>query len=337
MRWFGSRRRKVEQTRPWSLYPCASGESEALFAVHDDADDGFSKQIRSGWKLRPHTKLAMLLLDGDDVFIDVGANIGTFSIPVTLHTGAGCLDVEALPSNVELLAASLAANKICNHRIEAVAALDSYDNVQIKGTSAFGTVNRSGIGIDVPAVPLDDILAETPFAKARLVKMDIEGSEQRALRGMSRFFGRPPDHVIFEANGAHCYANGYMPQDLMRFFEDRGYALYIVRPGRLVPRRASDFQEGALVDYLATRRRVDDVSGFAIGGLSLDDRIHNVLRAMTIEKAGYRAFMAAQLEHGPPEIQGHREVIQALQQLQHDPVEHVRNAVRSWYNEGRVS
>ncbi|MBT5579812.1 MAG: FkbM family methyltransferase [Acidimicrobiaceae bacterium] len=227
---------------PYSFYRCVTSELEIDFAVHDANTDRFSEKIRNGWKLTAHARLAMNLMRGRSHFIDIGANIGTFSIPVSMSTGARCLDVEALPSNIPLLEANLERNGVDNHEIAHVAAMERAGSVFIKGTTAFGTVNADGEGVEVPGVRLDDIVMGTEFEHAALVKIDIEGSELRALMGLEQFFANSgPDHVIFEGNGAHCAAQGYMPRDLIRFFHDRGYTVYLVGGSRLSKRTPDDF------------------------------------------------------------------------------------------------
>lgn len=90
--------------------------------------------------------------------------------------------------------------------------------------------------IEVEAVVLDDLLRDLRDS-VRWVKMDVQGAELHALRGM-RFLveSRKPLTIVSEFMPQALTEAGSAPEDLLSFLEDRGFRTYILREdGTLVP------------------------------------------------------------------------------------------------------
>lgn len=139
-------------------------------------------------------------------FVEVGANIGTTTLPVLLRHGAKqCIAVEPAPANLTLLRANLAANGVGPDRVRVlpVAASDRPETVEMElssnnsgdnrvrshgrpeanGPELFGERQRPVIS--VPAVRLDDILAEqnVDLGDVGLAWIDTQGHEGQVLAG----------------------------------------------------------------------------------------------------------------------------------------------------------
>ena len=83
----------------------------------------------------------------------------------------------------------------------------------------------NGAAVSVPLLRLDDYLAAQKIARVDLLKLDVEGHEVAALRGLGEQL-RPEtvDVIQFEYGGAALDA-GTTLRDLYRLLEGRGYAL----------------------------------------------------------------------------------------------------------------
>ncbi|MGI8707744.1 MAG: FkbM family methyltransferase [Actinomycetota bacterium] len=121
------------------------------------------------------------LLSPGDVFVDVGANVGVYSVWAAAH-GANVVAVEPNPHAV----ARLQANAILNGfhfdiHPKALAASS--------GTQAFSTCgdvlgHLSDVGdVEVETITLDELL---DGRRARGVKIDVEGYERLVLEGACR-------------------------------------------------------------------------------------------------------------------------------------------------------
>jgi len=125
---------------------------------------------------------------GCDTFLDIGANMGAYSIFVALQTDCPrIIAFEPDQRSYTKLCKNVALNRL-SERIElhAVAVSNINGTVPfIPGPDHFDAVSKVGVDAQskpVPAVRLDDLLSLSGHAIA--LKIDIEGHELTALEGM---------------------------------------------------------------------------------------------------------------------------------------------------------
>ena len=142
------------------------------------------------WEPRVSLKLASLIEPGD-VIVDVGANIGYYSLLFADRAGTagGVVAVEALPKLAAVVAANAARNGMRNIRVVNVAASDRSGELtlyQAPSTNIGMTTTRSDRGFPatatVRALPLTEILTDDEIQRATLIKIDIEGGEIPVVR-----------------------------------------------------------------------------------------------------------------------------------------------------------
>jgi FkbM family methyltransferase len=135
-----------------------------------------------------------------DVFFDVGANIGLYSIAVGRHTGVPVIAFEPDPRNYHQLAANVFLNGLGTRvalRHEAVGPRTEAKTLYAQRdprdfSTGRSTLVRAGEGtVEVPvrAVALDDEFGGWA-GRSIAMKMDIEGFELHALAGMEALFRR---------------------------------------------------------------------------------------------------------------------------------------------------
>jgi FkbM family methyltransferase len=147
---------------------------------------------------------ALHLLRDDSLFVDVGANIGAFTVLAGAGVGARVVAVEPIPATFERLQRNIAVNgigdKVAAHRVGLSGqpgtlrfslALDCMNHVMDEG--------EGGDAVDVPVTTLDDLLdGQAPT----LIKIDVEGHEGAVIDGAARTLARPDlMAVIMEVNG----------------------------------------------------------------------------------------------------------------------------------------
>jgi len=179
-------------------------------------------------------------LDEGDAFLDVGANLGYYTLLASSRVGprGAVVAVEASPEIFALLEANLARNDVSNVRPLNVAAgaeegvlpLFSGPDDNLAETT---TLPESGFEpvCDVRSSPLDDVLRPDEAARLRLVKMDVEGAEYDALRGMQRLLegGRRDLELIVEVNRWPSGKPGSRAEDIIGFLARFGFHAYCVK------------------------------------------------------------------------------------------------------------
>jgi len=143
------------------------------------------------------------------VFVDVGANMGDFSVWAARIAGpaARVLAVEAEPANVERLRENVRRAGIEEQvQVAGVAAADANGEVELLVSSNPGVHSivehpahhhierfRPVARVRVPTRRLDELLAETGLSDPDMVKIDVEGAELLVLRGSPELLsGRKP-------------------------------------------------------------------------------------------------------------------------------------------------
>jgi FkbM family methyltransferase len=169
------------------------GVAETLFSFRGNDDLAVLESAVE--TARHYQKLPANL--SDLCFIDVGANIGTTTIPALARLGFGsALAFEPAPQNLRLLRANLALNDF-DHTVKTVASAVGSEHATM--TMWLGDQNhgdhrlwhRSDLHlqsmsetVQVKVVPLDDLLSET--TKVGLIWIDTQGFEGFVLDGASR-------------------------------------------------------------------------------------------------------------------------------------------------------
>ncbi len=182
-------------------------------------------------------ELARRLLSAGDVHVDVGTNYGfhTFGLlPLAIGSTVRHVLVEANPDCVACLRESVklhpAAQLQVYHRAVAATAGDLPFTFApaVTGGGRVGQVGTSdGIEITVAASTLDQLFEESGLDRVRLLKMDIEGSELRALQGLAGVLSAQGiDFIYFEVNPTCLEAQQADPQACFAELSRHGYRLF---------------------------------------------------------------------------------------------------------------
>jgi FkbM family methyltransferase len=144
---------------------------------------------------------------GSGIFIDIGANIGKYSIYIgKLLQGKGkVIAVEPEPNNFEILKKNIQLNKLDNV-IPLDYALFSKNSFIDFYTEEIGGGLHSIVQkevhtkkIRVRARTLDSLLKELKIKKVDLIKIDAENAEVEILRGAKKTLEKSKPKIVFEA------------------------------------------------------------------------------------------------------------------------------------------
>jgi FkbM family methyltransferase len=192
-----------------------------------------------------------------DTFVDVGANIGCFTLLAASCVGQNgwSVAIEASPSIFDLLNENLGLNNIGSRvRTVNLAASDQDGTLTVYGGPSCNLgmttmVPNHDLQIEttISAKPLKDILTEGEIKGARLIKIDVEGLEGPVVRGLLPIVGscRKDLEIVLEVNG-QATPEGEKAADIVRQLTDQGFHTYEIM---------SDYQETHYLEAIGTPQR----------------------------------------------------------------------------------
>jgi FkbM family methyltransferase len=225
------------------------------------------------WEPRISTQVASLVGEGD-VAVDVGANIGYYSLLLSKCVGPGgrVIAVEALPELAATVHRHAERNGADNIRVVNAAAVDSARDVPVyeaPATNIGMTTTRQDRGFAQSAIvqglPITDMLTDDELSRVSLIKIDIEGGEAPVVRhfldNIERFPRFPA--VAVEASV------GEVPEwgELFGRFRALGYCAYDLHNdydwvslmnGEERPPTMLEQLPATQTDILFTRRAIED-------------------------------------------------------------------------------
>ncbi|HZV13649.1 MAG TPA: FkbM family methyltransferase [Candidatus Kapabacteria bacterium] len=183
------------------------------------------------------------LVEGTDVVLDIGANIGQYAL-LFAQKAKLIYAFEPSPPMIERLKKHIEINNLASRvKIVPKALSDKPGQLRLSIPSPTNTGmattiidEKSGLQtLTIEAITLDDYLASEGVKKVDIVKMDIEGGELSALRGMKRLLGgENPPIVILEMFDKAMQTAGYTSKDIISELQPYGYQPYqFLRNGKL--------------------------------------------------------------------------------------------------------
>jgi FkbM family methyltransferase len=163
------------------------------------------------------------------VFVDVGANVGTYAMVMARQVGAGgrVIAIEPHPVTHARLAFNRSASGFTQVSLVAAAAGDTDGNVMIEtdgdnlGASHIASGEPSENAIRVPSLRLQRILEEAGISHIDALKIDVEGYEDRVLTG---FFANAPRSLWPRAVVIEHLSRDEWLNDCIADMRARGYA-----------------------------------------------------------------------------------------------------------------
>lgn len=201
------------------------------------------------------------------VVLDVGANLGLFSFLAAQRVGPTGLvwAFEPDPLNRDLLERGIILGGLTNVTVAAIAVTDHVGRVRFavreehRGDCHIATAPETGGRfLEVAASTLDATLRSAP--RVDVIKLDIQGAEPQALRGMMGVLAGSPDLVVFsEFWPKGLRRAGTDPAAYLALWREQGFqcALIDEQEGRLVLRSEAELmacaEERHYVNLLLTR------------------------------------------------------------------------------------
>ena len=217
------------------------------------------------------TQVLLKFLQEDTNFLDVGANIGYFSLIASKKCSLGkVFSFEPDPTNYDLLKSNIALNSLNNIRPYNLALSDRDENLYFSSmgfdqnlgarftaketaTLTQHSLPQAKAPTQIKAVAFDQFLLNE---KINIIKIDVEGFELNVLRGMKEMLSQQHPLIITEFAPSNLKDIGKIePRELFDFVIMLGYKVAIIKlNGELSPCN-SDHIYQELMDYLVASKR----------------------------------------------------------------------------------
>jgi FkbM family methyltransferase len=195
-------------------------------------DTGMSQVLQMGQLFEPEmVERFQRVVRPGMVVLDIGANLGYYTLLASKLAGPGgkVLAFEPELTNLSFLMKNIAQNACVNVFVCPCAVSDAFGEL----TLYLSYPSRSGHSIIRPddgasrsqrvgAVSLDEYVAPL---EPNVVKIDIEGAEALALRGMKRMVGNPALEAVFiECNRDALLKRGSSADEVLKPLRAAGFA-----------------------------------------------------------------------------------------------------------------
>jgi FkbM family methyltransferase len=172
-----------------------------------------------------------LKVNRNEVFIDVGAHVGKYSLPIAKqHPDSTVIAIEPAKDTFLALTEGIRKNKLKNIIPLNIAAYSTSKNVKLFVLEVHGSstliddyakyLSKRIIRIDeVNARPLDDIVEKVGLNRIDWVKIDVEGAELHVLRGFKNSIAKFKPRIIIEIKE-------FNRKEAFEFFEEVNYSCH---------------------------------------------------------------------------------------------------------------
>ena len=162
----------------------------------------------------------------EDTFLDIGANVGVYTLLASAEIGAKTIAIEPVPEAFASLEMNIAINKI-NAKVSLLNMAVGEQEDTITFTTALDTVNHVATAeekatepvIEVKVMPLDQLIETIPT----IIKIDVEGYETNVIKGAKKTIANAGvKAIVIELNGSGT-RYGFDENAIHQFFLENGY------------------------------------------------------------------------------------------------------------------
>lgn len=190
------------------------------------------KLIVDGGFEQKEIELLCSLIKPGDVVLDVGANIGLYTLPMSRAVGSTGTVVafEPDPDNLRILKHNVEQNDCANVIVMPFALgaedgeMDLFQVDSNRGNLSFADLAGTGRAVKVFVRRGVDVLGELGIDMPSIIKIDVEGAEPLVLSGLECH----PKYIQFEFVPSHLRALQQDPIEILDHLVSVGYRLTVI-------------------------------------------------------------------------------------------------------------
>ena len=201
--------------------------------------EGLSADYAQGNNEWPIQDLLATILKNGDVFFDIGANIGYFSLLAARLVGnhGEVFSFEPVTSNLKILKQNIKLNGFTCIKIIPKALADKRGKATLLLTRHHGGATLSSLGISPPDVSgeieveletIDDLMAEEQLRIPKLIKLDVEGAEMVVLKGMEKTLKEHHPALIYELDSSELNQLEVKAEEVQEYLAGFGYQVDMI-------------------------------------------------------------------------------------------------------------
>jgi FkbM family methyltransferase len=205
----------------------------------------------------------------NDLFVDAGANVGSYTVLAGKVAGAMCIAIEPVERAFESLLDNVALNRIQDRVDAAMCALgaeegtgqftadrDTTNRVVVDSDLSNSSVRTTKRMVEVPLRTLDDVVGDR---EPMVVKIDVEGYETQVVAGGQRTLGRSSVlAIIMETNKAGGLY-GFDDAALLRRMEEMQFVPCVYDPLKRALRQTGEAEPAGLNTILVRAPKIEAV------------------------------------------------------------------------------
>ena len=210
-------------------------------------DSSDSLQLSTNGVFEPYTtQVIKQNISGGDIVIDIGANIGYFTLIMAkgIRENGKVFSFEPEPKNFELLKKNVEINNYSNVILEKKAIGNKTGTTKLYLADRKNNIFSSGMHrifrsdlvsqipdpISINIIKLDDYLQDLKFIKKiRLIKIDVEGAEFDVLKGMNKILDENKEiEIVMEFSSENLEDYGSNAYDVVDFLMNKGFKLSVI-------------------------------------------------------------------------------------------------------------
>lgn len=201
--------------------------------IAQPGEHGVTQNIYCGLAEFQDMGYALHVLTPDDIFIDIGANVGSYTIIASAARHARTICFEPIPETYNRLLKNIQVNNI-----QSLVTPNNCGVSDVKGellfTSTQNTMNHAlseseslQDSIRINVLPLDVLLENI---NPTFIKIDVEGMETKVINGAKNTLQKPSlNSIIMEVNGSG-ERYGFTDSDIIKTITNNDFQPYTYKP-----------------------------------------------------------------------------------------------------------
>ena len=241
---------------------CLTSGGERLRLPADLRYTSVTSFILRDWTEPELRELSQFVQPGE-VFIDVGANVGLYTLKAARLVGARGMVVAIEPGQIsaDRLEQNLALNDFANVRIVRAALAEKIGTAALYHVALGDDPQAFSLLTDgstteaetVATTTLDTVVEALDLPRVDCLKIDVEGAEPLVLAGGRATLERWHPTVIFEVNAPLSLKSSSGREAAWRLLETFGYRFYRLDAGSLAPLDRMPHEFGNLIAICPAR------------------------------------------------------------------------------------